>query len=135
MRYPVVLHKDSESIYGVTVPDVPGCFSAGETVDEALLNTSEAIECHLESLLMDGEEIPMPKTIEEYFENPDLAGGTWALVEVDVLKISGQVRRVNVTIPERILNRLDGLARKCGESRSGLLSAAALEYLAAHALD
>ncbi len=58
MRYPVVLHKDSESIYGVTVPDVPGCFSAGDTVDEALLNTSEAIECHLESLLMDGEEIP-----------------------------------------------------------------------------
>ncbi len=135
MRYPVVLHKDSESIYGVTVPDVPGCFSAGDTVDEALLNTSEAIECHLESLLMDGEEIPMPKTIEEYFENPDFAGGTWALVEVDVLKISGQVRRVNVTIPERILNRLDGFARKCGESRSGLLSAAALEYLAAHALD
>ncbi len=56
-------------------------------------------------------------------------------VEVDVLKISGQVRRVNVTIPERILNRLDGFARKRGESRSGLLSAAALEYLAAHALD
>ncbi len=135
MRYPVVLHKDSESIYGVTVPDLPGCFSAGDTVDEALLNTSEAIECHLESILMDGEEIPMPKTIEEYFKNPELAGGTWALVEVDVLKISGQVRRVNVIIPERILNRLDGFARKRGESRSGLLSAAALEYLAAHALD
>ena len=36
MRYPVVIHKDPESDYGVTVPDLPGCFSAGETLDEAL---------------------------------------------------------------------------------------------------
>jgi len=36
MHYPIVVHKDSESDYSVTVPDLPGCFSAGETLDEAL---------------------------------------------------------------------------------------------------
>ncbi len=35
MRYPVLVHKDPESDYGVTVPDLPGCFSAGETLNEA----------------------------------------------------------------------------------------------------
>ena len=55
MRYPVVVHKDPHSDYGVTVPDLPGCFSAGETLDEALQEVVEAIEAHLEGLLLDGE--------------------------------------------------------------------------------
>ena len=50
MRYPVVIHKDHNSDYGVTVPDLPGCFSAAETMDEALREAVEAIECHLEGL-------------------------------------------------------------------------------------
>ena len=36
MRYPIVIHQDPESSYGVTVPDLPGCFSGGETLDAAL---------------------------------------------------------------------------------------------------
>ena len=44
MRYPVIVHKDPESDYGVTVPDLPGCFSAGETLDAALQEVVEAIE-------------------------------------------------------------------------------------------
>lgn len=63
MHYPVVIHKDTESDDGVTVPDLPGCFSAGETLDEALQEVVEAIECHLEGLLADGEPIPMPKPV------------------------------------------------------------------------
>ena len=45
MLYPVVVHKDQTSDYGVSVPDLPGCFSAGRTLDEALENIKEAIEC------------------------------------------------------------------------------------------
>ncbi len=60
MRYPVVMHKDPESDYGVTVPDLPGCFSAGDTLDESLHEVVEAIECHLEGLLLDSEPIPTP---------------------------------------------------------------------------
>ena len=42
MNYPVVIHKDKKSDYGLTVPDLPGCFSAGKTFDEALENSKEA---------------------------------------------------------------------------------------------
>jgi predicted RNase H-like HicB family nuclease len=72
MRYPVVIHKDRKSDYGVTVPDLPGCFSAGETMEEALTHAVEAIECHLEGLLLDGDEIPQAQPIEKHLKNRDL---------------------------------------------------------------
>lgn len=81
MRYPVVIHKDSDSDYGVTVPDLPGCFSAGETMDDALAQAVEAIECHLEGLLLDNEPLPTPQSIGVHQQNPDYADGIWALVK------------------------------------------------------
>ena len=78
MRYPVVIHKDKSSDYGVTVPDMPGCFSAGDTLEDALTQAVEAIECHLEGLLLDGDEIPPAQSVETHLKNRDYAGGTWA---------------------------------------------------------
>jgi predicted RNase H-like HicB family nuclease len=130
MRYPVVIHKDSESDYGVTVPDLPGCFSAGATMEEALQEAVEAIETHLEGLLLDGEAIPSPQSIDVHQVNPDYADGIWALVSVDITKLSGKTRRVNVTLPERVLNVMDKYATDHGETRSGLIAQAAIEYIA-----
>jgi predicted RNase H-like HicB family nuclease len=132
MRYPVVVHKDPDSDYGVTVPDVPGCFSAGETMDEALTQVVEAIEGHLEGLLMDVQPIPPPKSIEFHRNNPDYRDGIWALVTVDLSKLSGKIRRVNITLPERLLSLMDSYAAQHGETRSGLITQAAIEYLARH---
>ena len=126
----VVIHKDPESDYGVIVPDLPGCFSAGETMDEALKNAVEAIECHLEGMLLDGEPIPPPNAIEYHQGNPDYAEGVWALVTTDITRLSGKTRRVNITLPERILTLMDKYATEHGETRSGLISQAALEYIA-----
>lgn len=132
MRYPVVVHKDPKSDYGVTVPDLPGCFSAGESMDEALTQVVEAIECHLEALLLDAEPIPLPKEIEFHQNNADYNDGIWALVTVDLSKLSGKIRRVNITLPERLLSLMDSYAAQHGETRSGLITQAAIEYLASH---
>jgi len=77
VRYPVVIHKDPDSDYGVTVPDLPGCFSAGATMDEALTNAVEAIECHIEGMMLDAEPIPTPQMVESHQGNPDYANGIW----------------------------------------------------------
>ena len=130
MRYPVVIHKDPESDYGVSVPDLPGCFSAGATLDEALQEAVEAIETHLEGMLLDGESIPSPKSIDEHQNNPDYAEGIWALVTVDITKLSGKTRRINITLPERVLNVMDKYAADHGGTRSGLIAEAAIEYIA-----
>lgn len=132
MRYPVVIHKDPDSDYGVTVPDLPGCFSAGETVEDALGQVVEAIECHVEGLLLDGEPIPGPRSIEHHRSNPDYVEGTWAVVSVDLSRLSGKSKRVNITMPERLLRLVDQYASRHGETRSGLIAQAAVEFIAAH---
>jgi predicted RNase H-like HicB family nuclease len=126
MRYPVVIHKDKDSDYGVTVPDMLGCFSAGETVEEALDMAKDAILCHIEGLLIDDEEIPLPSPIEKHWDNPEFQDGKFMLIEVDPSEVSGEVKRINFTIPERILARLDKYVAIHGGNRSAVLTEAAL---------
>lgn len=130
MRYPVVIHKDPDSDYGVTVPDLPGCFSAGDTIDDALVEVVEAIECHLEGLMLDEVPIPTPKNIEYHRNNPHYRDGIWALATVDLAKLSGKSRRVNITMPERLLTLMDQYATQHAETRSGLIAQATREFIA-----
>ncbi|MXW53414.1 MAG: HicB family protein [Gammaproteobacteria bacterium] len=88
MKYSVVVHKDVGSDYGVTVPDLPGCFSAGQSFEEALESVKEAIVCHLEGLLMDKVPFPERATMVSHQANRDYRGGTWAFVDVDVSSLS-----------------------------------------------
>ena len=130
MRYLVVLHKDHENNYGVTAPDLPGCFSAGKTADEALQEITEAIECHLQGLLLDGEPVPVPQPIEHHQNNPDYAGGIWAFATVNISNLSGKSKRVNITLPECVLSVVDKYASEHSQTRSGLIAEAAMEYIA-----
>ena len=129
MIYPVVLHKDKGSDFGVTVPDLPGCFSAGRTVEAALAMAHEAIELHLEGLIAEGLTMPRPSTIERHRRNPAYRGGAWALVAVDETRLRTNSKRINITMPERILAAVDRYAAAHGETRSGLLALAATEYI------
>jgi predicted RNase H-like HicB family nuclease len=57
-RYTVILHPAEEGGYWVEVPALPGCYSQGESVEEAVAKVREAIEAHLEALRGEGQEIP-----------------------------------------------------------------------------
>ena len=129
MRYPVVIHKEKGSAYGVTVPDIPGCFSAGDTLDEAFANAREAIFAHLELVTESGGDVADARSIEEHHTNKDYAGGTWAFVDVDIDDLLGPAERVNVTIPKRALQKIDMAAKRRGDTRSGLLTRAALDFI------
>lgn len=121
MLFPVVVHKDKDSDFGVTIPDIPGCFTAGGTLDEALANIQEAVECHL-----DGEtEAPKPSSIEKYIKHRDYKGGTWVMVDIDLSFMSGKAVRINITVPENVLHKIDQAAKKHGLSRSNFLVNAA----------
>jgi len=60
MNFKIVLEKDEDGGYTVTVPSLPGCISQGDTKEEAMENIKEAIELHVESLVEDG--LPIIKT-------------------------------------------------------------------------
>lgn len=130
MNYPIIIHKDKDSDYGVEVPDLPGCFSAGSTVDEAIENTKEAILLHIECLIDDNESIPEPSSIESLQKTYKKA--VIAIVSIDLSDLYGKIKRINVSFPNRILNKVDLYAKKHGETRSGLLVNAALEYISSH---
>ena len=132
MHYPVAIEKgeDGQS-YGVIVPDIPGCFSAGDTIEDALHQAREAIEGHLQLLAEDGLKIPKPGMIGDHAENPELAGLIWALVEVDEMQFLGRAEKINVTLPAYLITRIDKFVSTHPEfkSRSGLLAAGALKLL------
>lgn len=125
MKYPVVLHTDDDAHYGVTVPDLPGCFSAGDGVEDALQSVLEAIDLHLEGLVEDGGDVPLPRNIAEHQANPDFANGVWALVDVDVSRFDGKAEKINITVPKRVLAQIDAYAKAHGATRSGFLVEAA----------
>ena len=125
MRFPVVLHTDDGVRYGVTVPDLPGCFSAGDTFDEALESVREAIELHLEGLIEEGGDVPVPRAIAEHRANLDFADGVWAAVDVDVSRYEGKAEKINITIPRRLLVKIDAYAKAHGSTRSGFPAEAA----------
>ncbi len=93
MHYPIVIHKDPDTDYSVAVPDLPGCVTAGDTLEEALEMAKEAIELHVEGMLADGEALPEPRGIDEHWSNSEYEGGTWALVEIDPAAILADAQR------------------------------------------
>jgi len=61
--YTVVLFPEPQGGFTVEVPALPGCFSQGQAINEALRNAEEAILCHLESLTQHGDPIPKEGSI------------------------------------------------------------------------
>ena len=128
MRYHVIVHKDPGSDYGVTVPDFPGVFSGGETLEQALANVQDAIETYYEG--EDVDRLPDPSALEAVIGSPDAAGGAVVLVDVNFDFLEKKTVPVNITLPLYLRNRIDKEAKARGLSRSAYLARAAQAYAA-----
>jgi len=128
MKYPIAIEPGSRRrAWGVVVPDLPGCFSAADAgVDEAIENAKEAIAAWIEAAVDAGEPVPMPTSIEAHRRRGGHEGWIWAIAEVDPAILDDTVERVNITLPRRVLARLDAKARSAGETRSGYIARLAL---------
>lgn len=130
MKYPIAVHKDPASCYGVTVPDIPGCFSAGESIEEAIRNAHEAITGHLEILAEDGMIAPAPSTIDSFLALPEYAGAIWAFVDVDITPFLGGTEKATVTLPRLLVRKIDAaVAEGRVKSRSAFLADSAAKAL------
>ncbi len=128
MRYPVAIEPGTDTAaYGVIVPDLPGCFSAGDTLDEALEAAEEAAAAWIDAALDAGEDIPAPASLEDLRRNSDYVNWIFGVINVDPALLDDTIERVNITLPRRVLKRLDNLARAAGESRSGYIAHLTLE--------
>jgi predicted RNase H-like HicB family nuclease len=123
--FPAIVEKASDG-YGVFFPDLPGCTSAGATLQEAALNAEEALQAHIELSLEHGETIPEPSTLDQIVVDADVREAARILVRTDP---PGRTVRVNITMPEDLLAAVDRFAVRTGYSRSGLLAQAVRERL------
>lgn len=128
MRYPIAIESGTDTTaFGVIVPDLPGCFSAGDTLDEAIASAEEAAAAWIDAALDREQAIPRPSPLEAVRNNEDYAGWTFGIITLDPALLDDTSERVNITLPRRVLRRLDALAGAAGESRSGYIAHLTLE--------
>ncbi len=121
-----VVHKERDSDFGVSFPDIPGVVTAGKTLNDAVKMAQEALTFHIEGLIEDGDDIPPPSNLEQLRgeqENP-----ADALILVHVL-LDTPTARINVSLPEDVLKQIDEHARRHGLTRSGFLTQAARQAM------
>ena len=123
-NYIAVVHKDAKSDFGVSFPDFPGCITAGSSIDEAKDMAHDALSLHIKGMIEDGENIPTPSKLEDIMDNPDYSDAA-AILIVSVSELKPRSVRVNITVPEDMLRKIDTIAKKRGMSRSSFLVHAA----------
>jgi predicted RNase H-like HicB family nuclease len=103
MRYPIAIEIGAETAaYGVVVPDLPGCFSAGDTLGEAVAAAEEAAAARIDATLDAGGNVPAPSSIEAARTLPDYAGWAFGVITVDPAALDSLVERVSITLPRRV---------------------------------
>ena len=131
MRY-IALVDGKVGAYGVVVPDLPGCTSAGSTTDEALRNAVEAVRLWAEDAIDDGEALPPPRSVEALRADPEVAAALAegaALAIVPLLLDSGRAVRANLSLDAGLLDAIDEAAKAHGLTRSAFLASAAREKI------
>ena len=128
MLYAIAIDR-GDSSFGVRVPDLPGCFSGGDSFQDAVDSAREAIEAHVELLVESGESIPVATNLDEWQSDPEYSDAVWALVEVDVSSLMGKSEKINVTLPSLLIRRIDQFVESHPEygSRSGFLARVAAD--------
>ena len=133
LRYITFIHKDPDSAYGVSFPDVPGCFSAGDTIDEAVHNAVEALSGHVRMLEADGDPVPLPRDFDAIMTDPDLSedrDGAMTTI-IPLIRDRGSNTRINVSLDLGLLEAIDAAARDRGQTRSAFLASAARREIVA----
>jgi predicted RNase H-like HicB family nuclease len=119
MYYPAMFEKTDDG-YSVFFPDLPGCVSAGVSLENAFMQSHDALSLHAAGMREDGEALPSPSTIDELEKDDTIA--TVMLVGVNVPE---KTKRINITLDEAIIESID----KVTGNRSRFLADAALDAL------
>ena len=130
-HYIALIHKEAGSDYGVSFPDFPGCITVGADLDEARARAEEVLALHVEGMTEDGDAVPEPGGLEQVMADRENRDGVAVLVALK--STTARAVRINVTIPEDVLDRLDRFAAERGMNRSGFLTHAARKAMDAEA--
>ncbi len=126
MLYPIYVHKDSDSAYGATFPDFPGCFAAADEVQDLPRAAQEAVEAHYGA---DDEPVPAPSAPDAHAQSEEYQGGFWMMVDVDLSRVRSRAVRLNISLPENLVDQIDAAAKQRRQTRSAFLAEAAVREM------
>ncbi len=116
-----VVHKEEDSAFGVTFPDLPGCFSAADEIEDVLPNACEALELWFE----DAEDVkPIRLDQVRAAAAEELAAGAF-IVAVPRIRRTGKQVRANISLDRGMLDAIDRAATERSLTRSAFLADAA----------
>lgn len=134
MAYVVTLIHEEDGRYGASFPDFPGATTVAGDLDALYLKATEALAFHVDGMNDSDLDHPAPRTIAELRDDPDfVAASEGAMVALLQIDLPGKAVRVNVSIEETLLQRIDRAANLAGESRSSFLARAAKARIMASA--
>jgi len=118
--YAAVIHKDTDTDFGVSFPDFSGCVTAGSSIDEAKDMAKEALPFHIHGMMEDGEPVPPPSSLDSIMSDPDFSNATLFLV-ISIPEAKNKTTRINITLQENTLHSIDIAAKKAKMSRSAFM--------------
>jgi predicted RNase H-like HicB family nuclease len=132
VHYVALIHKDPDSAYGVSFPDLPGCYSAGDTLEEATRNAVEGLGSFVRWLEADGDAVPPPRSPDEILADPALAEDREGAIItlVPLVRDLGSTTRINVSLDLGLLQAIDAEARQRKQTRSAFIASAVRKELA-----
>lgn len=131
MRYTAFIHKDPDSVYGVSFPDFPGCIAVGDTIEEAMSSAVEALSFHVAGMMADGDDIPAPRPPDEILADPEFEEDkTGAIISsLPLVRDLGSTTRINVSLDLGLLEAIDSEARQRKQTRSAFIASAVRKEL------
>ena len=125
--FAALVHKDDDTAFGITFPDLPGCHSAADDSDAIIENAAEALALWFED---QPEAAPRPLDAVRADVADDLAAGAF-LVAVPYVRPTTKTRRVNLSLPVGAVDAIDAAARAHRLSRSAFIEMAAMNQIGA----
>jgi predicted RNase H-like HicB family nuclease len=123
-EYIALIHKETGSAFGASFPDLPGCISLADTLEELRPMIEEALGFHIEGMVEDGDPVPVPSVLDDILKTEGYADAV-AVMVVKAPELAEATVRVNITLPEKTLAQIDRKAAAKGMSRSRFLVQAA----------
>jgi predicted RNase H-like HicB family nuclease len=132
-HYVAVIEKEADSAFGVWFPDVEGCFSAGDTLEEAVANAAAALRQHAEALESAGRPLSAAREVDQVLRDADVGKAIKAgavLFAVPLLADAGRTVRINISLDRALVDQIDHAASSRGLTRSAFIAQAAREKIA-----
>ena len=117
-KYIAVINKDNSKQYGVIFPDFLGCISVGKDLEEVEKMAQESLQFHIDGMIKDGEDLPRAKTLDEIKKKFKKA----EIFMIVAVKIKTKATRINITIEEKLLRKLDKFLLNRNETRSSFFA-------------